>query len=239
MTNKDISRVLVVDDDPEICSLLKDYLEQHKLGVDTVLSGSALFNLYPKLDFDIIILDIMMPGDDGFEVCRKIRQHSQVPIIMLTAGSDETDRIIGLELGADDYMSKPFNPRELLARIKAVLRRTEVSTIESKNTQYHFGDWILNSESRMLNHVDGIEVPLNSSEFDLLLLFLNNPGHTFSRDELSNHIKGRESFPFDRSIDVQVSRLRSRLKDGGKTPQLIKTIRGTGYILTAHVESLG
>jgi len=239
MDNKNISRVLVVDDDTEICELLKDYLEKQQLHVETVQSGNMLFNLYPTLNFDIIVLDVMMPGDDGFEICRKIRHNSQIPIIMLTAGSDETDRIIGLELGADDYMSKPFNPRELLARIKAVLRRTETPTIESSNIQYHFGSWILNSESRTIRNEDAMEVPLNSSEYDLLLLFLKNPGHTFSRDELSTLIKGRESFPFDRSIDVQISRLRSRLNDGGKTPQLIKTIRGTGYILTAHVETVG
>lgn len=238
MTDKNLSnQILVVDDDQEICLLLQEYLQKHCLDVLVANNGIEMFEAIRANNVDLIVLDVMMPGADGFELCREIRKDSKMPIIMLTAGSDETDRIIGLELGADDYMVKPFNPRELLARIKAVLRRAEPhELVHSNASSLRFGTWSLNTATRILSGDEGQICPLNGAEFELLSLFLNKPSHVFSRDELCNHLKGRDSFPFDRSIDVQISRLRQRLGDDGKTPQLIKTVRGSGYILTAQVE---
>lgn len=231
--------LLVVDDDPEICELLSGYLMQNGFQVSTAMNGEQMFEQLGDKAIDLIVLDIMMPGDDGFTLCKKIRTSSSVPIIMLTAGSDETDRIIGLELGADDYMAKPFNPRELLARIKAVFRRVdEREQRVAQVRKIRFGNWCLDVSSRELESTQGEVLPLNGADFNLLQIFLHHPGEVLSRDELSTQIRGRETTPFDRSIDVQVSRLRQRLGDDGKSPQIIKTVRGAGYILTSQVEML-
>ncbi len=233
-------RILVVDDDLDICQLLREYLQNHFLDVETAHNGDEMFATLKKFQADLIILDVMMPGPDGFQICQTLRKTSNTPVIMLTAGSDDTDRIVGLELGADDYMAKPFNPRELLARIKAVLRRTD-SAAENHDLLgvVGFSDWELDISTRNLKHTNGDSCTLNGAEFTLLTLMLQKPGHVFSRDELSNHLRGRDSFPFDRTIDVQISRLRSRLKDEGEGPQLIQTVRGSGYILASTVEKLG
>jgi len=232
--------VLVVDDDLEICNLLQEYLEKNGYDVLTAANGQEMFKVLQSHTVDLIVLDIMMPGDDGFVLCKKVRTDSNVPIIMLTAGSDETDRIIGLELGADDYMAKPFNPRELLARIKAVFRRVDDADTNKKvqHQKIRFGKWCLDVSNRHLEDEDGEIYPLNGADFNLLQLFLNRAGEVLSRDELSTITRGRETNPFDRSIDVQISRLRQRLKDDGKSPQIIKTVRGAGYILTSQVESI-
>lgn len=239
MQSEQQKRILVVDDDEEIRDLLKAYLEKSGFSVLTAADGQAMRQYWPQRRPDLIVLDIMMPGDDGFTLCKEVRAKSNVPIIMLTAGSDETDRIIGLELGADDYVGKPFNPRELLARIKAVLRRYEDGadhrqTMEAAQ-QIRFGDWALDLTNRELTAPSGQVQSLNGADFNLLYLFLSRPGEVLSRDDLSHHLRGRDSSPFDRSIDVQISRLRNRLKDDGKSPQLIKTVRGAGYILTVPV----
>lgn len=231
-------RILVVDDDEDIRNLLKEYLEKNGFVVVTAADGQQMRQYWPHERLDLIVLDIMMPGDDGFTLCKEVRARSRVPIIMLTAGSDETDRIIGLELGADDYVGKPFNPRELLARIKAVLRRydeTPDSSPLDARQRLRFGQWLLDLTNRELTDPDGIAHSLNGADFNLLRLFVSRPGEVLSRDDLSNELRGRDSSPFDRSIDVQVSRLRSRLHDDGKSPQLIKTVRGAGYILTVPV----
>lgn len=229
-------RILVVDDDEDIRDLLKEYLEKNGFAVVTAADGQQMRQFWPHERLDMIVLDIMMPGDDGFTLCKEVRARSRVPIIMLTAGSDETDRIIGLELGADDYVGKPFNPRELLARIKAVLRRYEESPESNTHDgRLRFGDWHLDLTNRVLTDPDGAQHSLNGADFNLLRLFVSRPGEVLSRDDLSNELRGRDSLPFDRSIDVQVSRLRSRLNDDGKSPQLIKTVRGAGYILTVPV----
>jgi two-component system OmpR family response regulator len=194
--------------------------------------------------FDLIVLDIMLPGDDGFTLCKEVRSQSKIPIIMLTAGSDETDRIIGLELGADDYVGKPFNPRELLARIKAVLRRFEDNQGDTPAVEglviklIKFGDFTLNITNRELTYKNETTESLNGADYNLLSLFLSRPGEVLSRDDLSHHLRGRDASPFDRSIDVQISRLRSRLRDDGKSPQMIKTVRGAGYILTVPIEAV-
>jgi len=238
MQSEQQKRILVVDDDEDIRDLLKEYLEKNGFAVSTASDGQLMHQLWPAQRFDLMVLDIMMPGDDGFTLCKEVRAKSNVPIIMLTAGSDETDRIIGLELGADDYVGKPFNPRELLARIKAVLRRYEDGGERHGSENAHrvrFGDWHLDLTNRELTDPNGEVQSLNGADFNLLHLFLSRPGEVLSRDDLSHHLRGRDSSPFDRSIDVQISRLRSRLHDDGKSPQLIKTVRGAGYILTVPV----
>lgn len=238
MQTEQQKRILVVDDDEDIRDLLQEYLEKNGFVVITASDGQAMRQLWPAQRFDLMVLDIMMPGDDGFTLCKEVRARSKIPIIMLTAGSDETDRIIGLELGADDYVGKPFNPRELLARIKAVLRRYDDGGERHglENAQrIRFGDWQLDLTNRELTDPGGEVHSLNGADFNLLQLFLSRPGEVLSRDDLSHHLRGRDSSPFDRSIDVQISRLRNRLQDDGKSPQLIKTVRGAGYILTVPV----
>jgi len=231
-------KLLIVDDDQEIRELLTEYLHKNGFSVDSAGEGNSMRHTLSKQNYDLIVLDIMMPGDDGFVLCKEIRSNSNVPIIMLTAGSDETDRIIGLELGADDYVGKPFNPRELLARIKAVLRRFEETVVSNKPSEnIKFGDFTLHVTNRELQFKDNAPESLNGADFNLLRLFLNHPGEVLSRDDLSLHLRGRDASPFDRSIDVQISRLRSKLRDDGKSPQIIKTVRGAGYILTTPISS--
>lgn len=241
MQTEQQKRILVVDDDEDIRNLLQEYFERNGFRVEAVADGQEMRQVWPAQPFDLIVLDIMLPGDDGFTLCKAIRSKSNVPIIMLTAGSDETDRIIGLELGADDYVGKPFNPRELLARIKAVLRRFEEAPDQGgggSTQKIQFGDWCLDLSNRELSSPGGDVHSLNGADFNLLRLFLTHPGQVLSRDDLSNHLRGRDASPFDRSIDVQISRLRGRLNDDGKSPQLIKTVRGEGYILTVPVSAI-
>ncbi len=238
--NHTATHVLVVDDDHEITQLLEAYLTRNQFRVSVAHNGTQMQARLDRADIDLIVLDIMMPGGDGFTLCQKLRAHSDVPIIMLTAGSDETDRIVGLELGADDYMTKPFNPRELLARIKAVLRRIEdrQQKGQQRAEQVRFGVWTLDVQQRQLCHERGECFSLNGADYDLLQIFLQQPGEIISRESLFQRLKGRELSPYDRSIDVQISRLRHKLDDDGKSPQLIKTVRGQGYVLTTDVEVL-
>ncbi|MBJ7536480.1 response regulator [Marinomonas transparens] len=233
--------IYVVDDDDDIRTLLKTYLEKHQFTVLTADSGEAfLENFKPEQDVDLVILDIMLPGQDGFSVCRALRTQSQVPVIMLTANSDEMDRIIGLEIGADDYLAKPFNPRELLARIKAILRRMEHSEVVEPpalaQRLYHFAQFTLDTLSRELHFQDQKE-SLSGADYNLLMLFLSRPGEVLTREHIAENTRGRDSAPLDRFIDVHVSRLRQRLHEDARHPQLIKTVRGQGYILTANVET--
>ena len=233
-------KILVVDDDQDIRELLTEYLQKNGFQVQAASEGHSMRHQLATNQFDLIVLDIMMPGDDGFTLCKEVRSTSNIPIIMLTAGSDETDRIIGLELGADDYVGKPFNPRELLARIKAVLRRFEETVNIAKPIEFiRFGQFTLHMTNRELQYSTQSPEPLNGADFNLLRLFLTHPGEVLSRDDLSHHLRGRDASPFDRSIDVQISRLRSKLRDDGKSPQMIKTVRGAGYILTTPIEVNG
>lgn len=231
--------IYVVDDDNDIRTLLQAYLEKHQFQVLTAESGEAfLADFTPEQEVDLVILDIMLPGQDGFSVCRSLRTQSQVPVIMLTANSDETDRIIGLEIGADDYLAKPFNPRELLARIKAILRRMEHAEVAAVPTIaqrfYHFSHFTLDTLSRELHYKNEKE-SLSGADYNLLMLFLASPGEVLTREHIAANTRGRDSAPLDRFIDVHVSRLRQRLREDAKQPQLIKTVRGEGYILTANV----
>ena len=229
-------QILIVDDDQEIRELLQEYLVRAGFDVLVAANGTDMYqhlqNEYP----DLIILDIMMPGDDGFQLCQQVRRNSQIPIIMLTAASDEADRVIGLELGADDYIAKPFSPRELLARIKALLRRAEFRQPEKEGgRRIRFAEWTLDTLSQHLTHEDGNKLDLTGSDFILLSLFLQNPGQALDRDSISDATRGRETLPMERGIDVQISRLRQKLGDNGKNPRIIKTIRGSGYMPIAEV----
>ncbi len=233
-------RVLVVDDDAEIRKLLGEYLRKNGYLVTTVADGKGMWAALDSGPTDIVVLDLMLPGDDGLDLCRKLRARSNLPIIMLTARGEETDRIVGLEMGADDYLSKPFNPRELLARIKAILRRSRALPANRDAAEarlVRFAGWNLDTVARHLTSPSGLVVPLSGSEYRLLMVFLEHPNHILSRDQLMDFTRGREADPFDRSIDVQVSRLRQRLADDAKEPAIIKTIRGEGYVLAARVET--
>jgi two-component system OmpR family response regulator len=234
----DNKKIYVVDDDPEIGSLLQTYLSKNGFEVDCALEGMSFLDAIANdSSYDLVVLDIMLPLIDGFEVCRRLRTFSQIPVIMLTANSDETDRIIGLELGADDYLAKPFNPRELLARIKAILRRSSAQE-STKNAKryYQFAGFHLDITCRELFDSQANDVVINGSDFELLLLFLQSSGKILSREDIAESTRGREAAPLDRFVDMHISRLRNVLKEDAKNPLIIKTIRGKGYVLTVPVE---
>jgi two-component system OmpR family response regulator len=230
--------ILLVDDDQDIRELLHAYLTRAGFKVRTTADGQGFREALNEGGTDLVILDVMLPDEDGFSLCRWVRQHprqAQVPIIMLTASSDEADRVIGLELGADDYLGKPFSPRELLARIKALLRRAQFGQERGGGEILAFEDWRLDIVSHRLFHLDGEEVFLSGADFALLKLFLDHPQQILDRDTIGNATRGREPMPLDRIVDMAVSRLRQRLRDTEKPSRLIRTVRGSGYLLAAHV----
>ena len=232
--------ILVVDDDAEIRGLLQEYLQKQGYRVMTAADGKSMRAAIDKVPPDLIVLDLMLPGEDGLELCRNLRGRSNLPIIMLTARGEETDRIVGLEMGADDYLAKPFSARELLARIKSVLRRARSlpGNLEPEPVRsYRFAGWTLDAATRNLTAPDDVVVPLSGTEFKLLRVFLAHPDRVLSRDQLVELMIAREAGPFDRAIDVQVSRLRQRLRDDAREPRLIKTVRNAGYVLAAAVET--
>lgn len=236
--NQGSTHILVVDDHSEIRDLLKRFLEQHGLRVSCAKDGKEMKRLLEEREFDLLVLDLMMPGEDGLTLCRELRTKSSLPIIMLTAMGEETDRIIGLEMGADDYLAKPFNPRELLARIKAVMRRTQADNqpaAETLTRDLRFDRWLLDINRRELVDEDGVGLSLSTAEFDLLKVFLERPQRVLSRDQLLDLARGREAVAFDRAIDTLVSRLRRKLERDPKNPELIKTIWGGGYMFSADV----
>lgn len=231
--------VLVVDDDEEIGHLLGGFLHKHAYRVTTALNGSEMWKALASDRIDLIILDVMLPGEDGLTLCRKLRETSEVPIIMLTAMGDETDRIIGLEFGADDYLPKPFSPRELLARAKAVLRRASaVPTKGAISKAIKFAGWRLDLVRRELVSPEGAITDLTGGEYDLLVAFVEHPQRVLSRDQLLDLARGRAASSFDRSIDVQVSRLRRKLEGDPHRQSIIKTVRGAGYFFVPKVERL-
>ena len=236
------ARLLLVDDDREIRDLVSHFLEKHGYIVETVRDGREMNLALQRNDIDLVILDIMLPGKDGLELCREIRERSHVPIMMLTAMGEETDRIVGLEMGADDYLAKPFSPRELLARVRALLRRVnflKIPTGAAANGRVlHFAGWTLDLARRRLTAPDGMLVGLTSGEFEMLVAFAEHPHQVLSRDQLLDLTRGRNGDVFDRSIDVLVSRLRRKLGDGASSP-LFKTVRNGGYQLAARVEFHG
>ena len=235
------AHILVVDDDREIRDLLARFLERQQMRVTAVRDGRDARRAWTAAHYHLVVLDLMLPGETGLDLARWMRSQSDVPIVMLTAMGEETDRIIGLELGADDYLAKPFNPRELLARIRAVLRRAGDHgghRVEAGSRSLHFGGWTLEPARRRLLNPDGAEVALTGGEYDLLLALAERPNRVLTRDMLLDLLRGRQAGPFDRAIDVAVSRLRRKLEDDGRNAQLIKTVRGGGYVLAAAVERL-
>jgi two-component system OmpR family response regulator len=233
--------ILVVDDARDIREPLVRYLKESGYRASAADGAAAARRAMRTSGIDLVILDIMMPGEDGLSLCRSIRETSGIPVIMLTARGEELDRIVGLEVGADDSVSKPFNPRELLARVGAVLRRTNTLPPRLRGPsaeRYRFGEWIFNAAQREIVGPDGLALPLSSGEFKLLMAFLERPKVALSREQLLDLTKGRDAEVFDRSIDNQVSRLRRKIEQDPKNPRYIKTVWGGGYMFTSDVENL-
>jgi len=236
----DIGHILVVDDQKEICDMVQDYLSSEGYRVSIAHDGGGMRRAIAQSPVDLVILDLMLPGEDGLTLARGLREESSVGIIILTGRGETVDRIIGLEMGADDYLPKPFHLRELLARVKSVLRRVSSRSAEgapAQRSQARFAGWHLDLSSRELFSPSGKEVRLTTGEFDLLAAFVNNANQVLTRDRLLDLARNREAGPFDRTIDVQVGRLRRKLEDDPQKPSMIKTVRGTGYIFTPAVES--
>jgi two-component system, OmpR family, response regulator len=234
--------VLIVDDDRELRDLVGRFLTEHGFRVSYAADGKAMARTLIDGEIDLIILDLMLPEEDGFSLCRKLRASHSIPIIILTAVSGEADRIVGLELGADDYIAKPFNPRELVARAKAVLRRTHAmppKLAAPRTAAYRFDGWTILLASRELRSPEGALVPLSDGEFDLLVAFAEHPQRTLNRDQILDLTRGRSTVLFDRSIDVQVSRLRRKIEPNPDAPTIIKTVRNGGYVFTSAVDPLG
>jgi len=229
---------LIVDDDLEVLALLKKFFMQHGYAVETVAGGTELWAAMERHPADLIILDLMLPGENGLLLCQRLRQQYATPVIMLTAMGELSDRVVGLEMGADDYLSKPFDARELLARVRAVLRRAgERRPVlgESARPLIRFAGWLLDVTRRELRSPDEVMIPLSSGEFDLLLVFVEHPQRVLTREQLLNLARGHSHDAFDRSIDVQVSRLRRKLEFDTKRPAMIRTVRNGGYQFTASV----
>jgi two-component system OmpR family response regulator len=231
--------ILIVDDHREIRDLVARALTKEGFRVSAAADGRAMRKTMADSRIDLVLLDLMLPGEDGLSLCRTLRAESNIPIIMLTAKGDEVDRVIGLEMGADDYLPKPFGSRELVARIKAVLRRSQekvaVVSPEDRPKRYHFDRWDLNTGTRELLRADGITISLSTGEYDLLITFVERPQRVLSRDQLLDLARGRAANALDRSIDTQVSRLRKKLELDAGDPKIIKTVWGGGYIFTPAV----
>ncbi len=232
-------RVLLVDDDAEIRELLSEYLLGYGIETTAVADGAALRQVFMPGRFELVILDLMLPGEDGIALCRMLRAQYSVPIIMLTARGEAADRVLGLEIGADDYVVKPFDPRELVARIRSLQRRVAGSNDAAGDTldadEIRFNDWRLNRVTRQLTDPAGMLIPLSNAEFRLLWVFIERPRRLLTRDQLLDAARGRAAEAFDRSIDLLVSRLRQKLNDDPKAPRLLKTMRGEGYMFDARV----
>ncbi len=235
--------VLIVDDDPEIRRLLVDYLERNHFDAIAARDGREMWQQLDRHAIDLIVLDLMLPDADGLMLCRDLRAKKEshlagIPVLMLTARGEDADRIVGIEMGADDYLVKPFNPRELLARIKSILRRTRAlpPNLRPESSRFLcFAGWSLDTGTRLLTAPDGVVTPLSGGEYRLLRILLDHPNRVLNRDQLTEMIHGREAEPYDRAIDVQISRLRQRLHDDSREPGLIETVRGEGYVLISHL----
>lgn len=237
--DRSVASILIVDDDHDIRTLLAAFLETHGFSVSAARDGAEMQVCLDQRRHDLAILDLMLPGQDGLDLCRQLRQRSDLPVIMLTARAEETDRIVGLEIGADDYVTKPFNPRELLARIRAVLRRTGGAMVPAPDAPpartYHFEGWTLSLDRRELTDPAHVLVDLSTGEFDLLLAFLEAPNRVLTREHLLDAARSQPDAVFDRAIDVQVSRLRKKIEPGEASPPMIRTVRGAGYLFMPRV----
>ncbi|NRF67001.1 response regulator [Aquincola sp. S2] len=233
-----LPHVLALDDDPSIRELLSDYLGQNELRVTTVASGRELADVLSRETIDLLVLDVRLPGEDGLQIARRLREDSAIPILMLTGRAEEADRVMGLELGADDYLTKPFSPRELLARIRALLRRAQAQGggAKPKLRAYRFAGWELNMGLRKLKDPQGRPVELTNGEFSLLSAFLSSPQRTLTRDQLLDLSRLHNAEVYDRSIDVQILRLRRKIEADPANPLYIVTQRGAGYVFSADVE---
>jgi two-component system OmpR family response regulator len=231
--------LLIVDDDKEIRALLSKFLAQHGYRVSVAHDGRAMMQALDSARISLVVLDLMLPGEDGLSLCRRVRAASTMPIVMLTAVGEDTDRIVGLEMGADDYLAKPFHPRELLARVRAVLRRAGPRPLGGTGRILEFAGWRLDVSCRQLFSPRGALVPLRAAEFDLLLALAQRPQRVLSRDQLLDLARGRAATAFDRSVDVQISRLRHKLEVDPREPDLIKTVRSGGYVFAAAVTAVG
>jgi two-component system OmpR family response regulator len=227
--------ILIVDDDPEIRRLLTDFLQKNQYRVTVAGDGRAMRRAIAEARIDLVLLDVMLPGEDGLSLCRSLRAQTDMPIIMITARGDETDKIVGLEIGADDYLPKPFSPRELLARLRAVMRRADAGQrrpSQADRDRITFGGWRLDLAGRSLADPTGADVVLTGGEFDLLRVLAERPGRVLTRDQLLDLTKGRASVIFDRSIDAQISRLRKKIERDHANPVFIKTVRSGGYVFS-------
>ncbi|TXM65311.1 response regulator [Methylobacterium sp. WL120] len=228
--------ILIVEDDREIANLVARYLRGNACRVTLAGDGAEMDRALADGRVDLIVLDLMLPGEDGLSLCRRLRENSAIPILMLTAKAEEIDRIVGLEIGADDYLAKPFNPRELLARIRAVLRRTGNEVAEEEGVRrMHFVGWTLDVSLRQVLSAEGARISITGAEFDLLHALCLRPGRVLSRDQLLDLTQGRSAGPFERSIDVLVSRIRQKIERDSRNPEIIRTIRSGGYLFTPDV----
>jgi two-component system, OmpR family, response regulator len=232
------ARILCVEDDPEIAHMLGEVLEDNGFASAFVGSATEMDALLKRESIDLVLLDVMLPGEDGLSICRRLRTVSSIPIIMVTARGEDVDRILGLEFGADDYVTKPFNSRELVARIRALLRRAEsgAASMRQRPRPLTFAGWLIDPTTRELHDPAGVRIILTSAEFDLLLAFCRNPGKVLSREHLIEMVHGGLAGPLDRSIDVHISRIRQKIEPDPKDRSMIKTVRLGGYVFTPAVE---
>jgi two-component system OmpR family response regulator len=231
--------ILLVEDDAEISRMLRQVLSENGFAACAVASAAEMEPVLARGNVDLVVLDVMLPGEDGFSICRRLRATSSIPIIMLTALGEDVDRIVGLEIGADDYVTKPFNSRELVARIRALLRRSyDTTRSRSRPRALRFAGWLIDPTSRQLRNPDDVRVAMTSAEFDVLLAFCRNPGQVLSRERLLELTHGGSAGPIERSIDVHVSRVRQKIEPDPRDPTLIKTVRLAGYIFTPTVQEV-
>lgn len=232
--------ILIVEDDAEISRLVADFMRREGFEVVCAGDGGAMNTALQRLRPDLIILDLMLPGEDGLSICRRLRADDNIPILMLTAKSDEIDRVVGLEMGADDYLTKPFGPRELLARVRAILRRAGARPPKPAVRRYAFDRFVLDMDTRSVELVEA-DVPtlqLTSAEFDLLGCFVQRPRRVLSRDQILDWTRGRSAEPFDRTVDMLISRLRKKLEAASPGSNLVTTVRNGGYLFTASVKQV-
>lgn len=237
---KATSTVLIVEDDADIRSLVADLLGKEGFDVHEAANAAAMDELFARVRPDLLVLDVMLPGEDGLSICRRIRAANSIPILMLTAKGDEIDRVVGLEMGADDYLVKPFGPRELLARVRALLRRASAVPTPTSSTmrRFAFDRFIIDLDARQILDAEGVTLSLTSAEFDLLACFVSRPRRVLTRDQILDWVHGRAAEPFDRTVDVLISRMRKKFETASPGSNLISTIRNGGYLFTASVRQV-